>query len=96
MSYAWLGHPLGLRRRDPISHPMHVTIKTPEEQEKMRIAGRLAAEVLDMIAEHVVPGVTTEELDRLCHDGEVAWLLPEGPKPYWRGRITSLRYEFAQ
>ncbi len=47
---------------------MHVTIKTPEEQEKMRIAGRLAAEVLDMIAEHVVPGVTTEELDRLCHD----------------------------
>src|SRR5438105_849636 len=38
---------------------MHVTIKTPEEQEKMRIAGRLAAEVLDMIREHVVPGVTT-------------------------------------
>ena len=47
---------------------MHVTIKTPEEQEKMRIAGRLAAEVLDMIAEHVVPGVTTLELDRLCHE----------------------------
>ncbi len=62
------GTPFGLRRRDPTSHPMHVTIKTPEEQEKMRIAGRLAAEVLDMIAEHVVPGVTTEELDRLCHD----------------------------
>ena len=47
---------------------MHVTIKTPEEQDKMRIAGRLAAEVLDMIGEHVVPGVTTEELDKLCHD----------------------------
>jgi methionyl aminopeptidase len=47
---------------------MHVSIKTPEETEKMRIAGRLAAEVLDMIAEHVVPGVTTEELDRICHD----------------------------
>ncbi len=47
---------------------MHVTIKTPEEQEKMRVAGRLAAEVLDMIGEHVVPGVTTEELDKLCHD----------------------------
>src|SRR6266404_4996955 len=62
------GTPFGLRRHDPTSHPMHVTIKTPEEQEKMRIAGRLAAEVLDMIAEHVVPGVTTEELDRLCHD----------------------------
>jgi len=47
---------------------MHVTIKSPEEQEKMRIAGRLAADVLDMIAAHVVPGVTTEELDRICHD----------------------------
>ncbi len=34
----------------------------------MRIAGRLAAEVLDMIAEHVVPGVSTEELDRICHE----------------------------
>jgi methionyl aminopeptidase len=47
---------------------MHVTIKTPEEQEKMRVAGRLAAEVLDMIGAHVVPGVTTAELDQLCHD----------------------------
>lgn len=47
---------------------MHVTIKTAEEQEKMRTAGRLAAEVLDMIGEHVVPGVSTEELDRICHD----------------------------
>ncbi|MET0292075.1 MAG: type I methionyl aminopeptidase [Steroidobacteraceae bacterium] len=47
---------------------MPITIKTPEEQEKMRIAGRLAADVLDMIGEHVVPGVTTEELDRLCHE----------------------------
>src|ERR1700723_1675399 len=45
-----------------------VTIKTAEEQKKMRIAGRLAAEVLDMIGEHVVPGITTDELDRLCHD----------------------------
>ena len=34
----------------------------------MRVAGRLAAEVLDMIGEHVKPGVTTDELDRLCHD----------------------------
>ena len=47
---------------------MHITIKTPEEQEKMRVAGRLAAEVLDMIGHHVVPGVTTDELDRICHD----------------------------
>ena len=47
---------------------MPITLKTPEEQQKMREAGRLAAEVLDMIGEHVKPGVTTDELDRLCHD----------------------------
>lgn len=47
---------------------MPVTIKSTEEQAKMRVAGRLAADVLDMIAPHIQPGVTTEELDRLCHD----------------------------
>ena len=46
----------------------HISIKSPAEQEKMRVAGRLAAEVLDMIGEHVKPGVTTEELDRLCFE----------------------------
>lgn len=46
---------------------MTVNIKTPEELEKMRVAGRLAAEVLDMIAPHVVKGVSTEELDYICH-----------------------------
>ena len=43
-------------------------IKTPDEIEKMRVAGRLAAEVLDMIKPHIVPGVTTLELDTICHD----------------------------
>jgi methionyl aminopeptidase len=47
---------------------MPVTVKSSEEQQKMREAGRLAAEVLDLIGEHVVPGVTTEELDRICND----------------------------
>ncbi|HEY1771812.1 MAG TPA: type I methionyl aminopeptidase [Gammaproteobacteria bacterium] len=47
---------------------MPVTIKTPEEQQKMREAGRLAAQVLDMIGPHVKPGVTTDELDRICND----------------------------
>lgn len=47
---------------------MPVTIKTPEELEKMRTAGRLAAEVLEMISPHVRAGVSTEELDRICHD----------------------------
>jgi methionyl aminopeptidase len=47
---------------------MQVTIKTPAEQEQMRVAGRLAADVLDMIGPYVVPGVTTEELNARCHD----------------------------
>ena len=47
---------------------MPVTIKTPEEQDKMREAGRLAAAVLDMIGPHVQAGVTTDELDRICND----------------------------
>ena len=47
---------------------MPVKIKTADELAKMRIAGRLAAEVLDFIAPHIVPGVTTGELDRLCHE----------------------------
>ena len=45
-----------------------VTIKTPEQIEKMRVAGTLAASVLDMIEPHVVAGITTEELDQICHD----------------------------
>ncbi|NJN45193.1 MAG: type I methionyl aminopeptidase [Candidatus Competibacteraceae bacterium] len=47
---------------------MSITIKTPEAIEKMRIAGRLAADVLHMIRPHVREGVTTEELDRICHE----------------------------
>jgi methionyl aminopeptidase len=47
---------------------MNVTVKTPLEQDKMRAAGRLAASVLDMIEPFVQPGVTTEELDKRCHD----------------------------
>ncbi len=47
---------------------MSVTIKTTNEIEKMRVAGRLASEVLDMIEEHVHVGVTTDELNTICHD----------------------------
>jgi methionyl aminopeptidase len=47
---------------------MTITLKTPEQITKMRIAGRLAAEVLEMITPHVVAGVSTGELDRICHD----------------------------
>ena len=45
-----------------------VTIKTPAEQEGMRVAGRLAGEVLTFITPRVRAGITTAELDRLCHD----------------------------
>ncbi len=45
-----------------------VSVKTAAEQDAMRLAGRLTAEVLDMIAPHVVAGVSTDELDRICHD----------------------------
>lgn len=47
---------------------MTVVIKTPEQIDAMREAGKLAGEVLEMIGEHVQAGVTTEELDRICHD----------------------------
>jgi methionyl aminopeptidase len=47
---------------------MAVAIKTADEIEKMRVAGQLAADVLHMVRPHVQAGITTEELDRLCHD----------------------------
>jgi len=47
---------------------MSINIKTPEEIEKMRVAGHLAAEQLKMIAPYVKPGVTTDELNDICHD----------------------------
>ena len=47
---------------------MAISIKTPEEIEKMRVAGRLAADVLEMIEPFVKPGVSTGELDRICND----------------------------
>ena len=47
---------------------MPVTVKTPDQIEKMRVAGRLAAEVLEMLVPHVKPGVSTEDLDRLAYE----------------------------
>ena len=54
-----------------------VPIHGPEAFAGMRRAGRLAAEVLDMVTEHVQPGVTTAELDRRCHD----FILERGATP---------------
>lgn len=56
---------------------MSITIKTPDEITKMRAAGRLAAEVLEMIGEHVKVGVTTEQLDQICH----AYIIDHGAIP---------------
>ena len=47
---------------------MSVSIKTADEIKKMRVAGRLAADVLEMIGPKVQSGVTTDELDQICHD----------------------------
>ncbi|MDQ7090184.1 MAG: type I methionyl aminopeptidase [Methylococcales bacterium] len=47
---------------------MSILIKTADEIEKMRVAGKLAADVLDMIAPHVVAGISTNELNDICHD----------------------------
>lgn len=47
---------------------MSITIKNESEINKMRVAGKLAAEVLEIIEPHVLPGVTTNELNQICHD----------------------------
>ena len=52
----------------PVSGMGRVPIKAPAEQARMRVAGRLAADVLDMIGPKVVPGITTDELNQICHD----------------------------
>ncbi len=81
---------------------MSITIKTPEEIEKMRVAGRLTAEVLDYITPYVQPGVTTGELDRLCHDYIVDVqqaipaplnYAPPGYSPYPKSICTSINHQ---
>jgi methionyl aminopeptidase len=76
---------------------MSVSIKTADEIEKMRVAARLAAEVLEMIGEHVLPGVTTGELDRLCHeyivDVQGAIPAPLNYKGFPRSICTSVNYQ---
>ena len=78
---------------------MAVQIKTAEEVAKMRVAGRLAAEVLDFITPHVRAGVTTDELDALCHEYMVKVqsttpaplnYAPPGYQPYPKSICTSV------
>jgi methionyl aminopeptidase len=81
---------------------MAVTLKTPEEIEKMRVAGRLASEVLDYITPFVKPGVTTGKLDELCHaymieeQGTIPAPLnyaPPGYKPFPKSICTSVNHQ---
>src|SRR5690349_8357653 len=60
------GYHGGLRRNP--KNQMAIKFKNDKDIAKMRVSGRLAAEVLAMIKEHVVPGVSTEELDRRCNE----------------------------
>src|SRR5713101_1073871 len=80
---------------------MAVSIKSPDEIDKMRVAGKLAAEVLDYITPFVKPGITTGELDRLCHDYMVNMqhtvpaplnYAPPGYTPYPRSICTSVNH----
>ncbi|MGE0355328.1 MAG: type I methionyl aminopeptidase [Burkholderiales bacterium] len=81
---------------------MAIETKSPQEVEKMRVAGRLASEVLDFITPHVKPGVTTEALDRLCHDYMVNVqgttpapldYAPPGHRPYPKSICTSVNHQ---
>jgi methionyl aminopeptidase len=80
---------------------MSVVIKTPDEIEKMRVAGRRAAEVLDFVAQHVRPGISTEELDALCHEYMVSVqgttpaplnYAPPGYHPFPKSICTSVNH----
>lgn len=81
---------------------MAVTIKNEIDIEKMRVAGKLGSEVLDFITSHVQPGITTGELDKLCHDYMVNVqkvipaplnYAPPGHRPYPKSICTSVNHQ---
>ncbi len=81
---------------------MPIIVKTPQEIEYMRVAGRLAGEVLDYIQPFVTAGVTTGELDKLCHDYMVEVqntipaplnYAPNGHRPYPKSICTSVNHQ---
>ena len=67
---------------DGSSDPRRITLHTPQDFAPMRAAGRLAAATLDMIFHHVRPGITTGELDRICHDYIIAHAAIPAPLNY--------------
>ena len=81
---------------------MTITLKTGTDVDAMRLAGRLASEVLDMLAAHVRPGITTDALDRLAHDHIVNVqqaipaplnYAPSGYTPYPKSICTSVNHQ---
>lgn len=81
---------------------MAITIKNELDIQKMRVAGKLASEVLDFISPHVVVGVTTEKLDQLCHNYMVNVqktipaplnYAPDGHTPYPKSICTSVNHQ---
>ncbi len=81
---------------------MTITIKNSADIEAMRVAGRLASEVLDMLTEHVKPGISTEALDKLAHDYIVGVqqaipaplnYAPPGYTPYPKSICTSINHQ---
>ncbi|OWY40273.1 type I methionyl aminopeptidase [Xenophilus sp. AP218F] len=80
---------------------MSIQLKTAQDIEKMRVAGRLASEVLDYITPFIKPGVTTEAIDKLCHDYMVKEqgcipaplnYAPDGHNPYPKSICTSVNH----
>ena len=81
---------------------MTITLKSAADIEMMRVAGRLTSEVLDMLTEHIKPGVTTEQLDKLAHDMIVHEqkaipaplnYAPNGYKPYPKSICASINHQ---
>src|SRR5678810_877571 len=81
---------------------MTITIKNDAEIAAMRVAGRLASEVLDILTPHVKPGVTTEQIDKIAHDHIVYEqnavpaplnYAPPGYTPYPKSICTSINHQ---
>jgi methionyl aminopeptidase len=81
---------------------MTISLKSASDIEGMRIAGRLASEVLDLLTPHVRPGITTEQLDKLAHDHIVGVqqaipaplnYCPPGYTPYPKSICTSVNHQ---
>ena len=81
---------------------MSISIKNSEDIKKMRVAGKLASEVLDYITQFIKPNITTEEIDRICHDYMVNEqktipaplnYAPPGHSPYPKSVCTSVNHQ---